>query len=145
MRDLFLRWKMIGRSGESPRPLWYNIIAANSRIGLQKMGGTYGFERDVMEEWELNDRFFITGITRTWRSRIFLYLLAALTINQRISTPPCPRIPHQCPPSPRYRIIQERKASAAMRFISWHYILDTTHSLLKRKEKRGYCDYPDHA
>lgn len=94
MRDLFLRWKMIGRSSESPRPLWYNVIAANTRIGLQKMGGTYGFERDVMEEWELNDRFFITGVTRTWRSRIFLYLLAAPTINQRISTPPCPHIPH---------------------------------------------------
>ena len=68
MRDLFLRWKMIGRSGESPRLLWYNAIAANAGIVIQKMGGIYGFERDVMEEWELNDIFVITGATRTWRS-----------------------------------------------------------------------------
>jgi hypothetical protein len=98
------------------------------------MGGTYGFERDVIEEWELNNRFFITGVTRALRSRIFLYLLAAPTINQRMSTPPCPHIPHQGPLSPRYRIIQERKALAAMRFISRYYIPDTTHSLLKRKK-----------
>lgn len=39
MRDLFLRWKMIGRSGESPRPLCYNVIAANTRISLQKWAG----------------------------------------------------------------------------------------------------------
>jgi hypothetical protein len=38
MRDLFLRWKMIGRSGESPRPLWYNVIAANTGIVLQRSG-----------------------------------------------------------------------------------------------------------
>jgi hypothetical protein len=38
MRDLFLRWKMIGRSGESPRSLWYNAIAANTGIVLQRSG-----------------------------------------------------------------------------------------------------------
>jgi hypothetical protein len=35
---------------------------------FKEVGGTNGLERDVMEEWKLNDIFLITGATRTWRS-----------------------------------------------------------------------------
>ena len=104
---------------------------------FKEVGGTNGLERDVMEEWKLNDIFLITGATRTWRSWISLYLLAARTINQMISHLLARIFLIKVHLSPRYRIIQERKASANMRYYLM-VLYPRHHSLITQKKRKTW-------